>query len=269
MCVCVCHAVGAAATTAPVRETDFPHWAAEAGGDEGSPAEGAAGAAGLHNAAFRSVRTYVHMHREREKSKHLIRNKTPNKSFLSDSDSNSDCLLVSHSIWIFPPLQASPFLTEWCLQEQTPRRWPLDTPELQMACVSVFYCSRLNVQILFWFVLTQNSSVTVSDPSSQPDGIAPAPTGPPSSSHSWTGQKTIHKHVHMSVLFQCKLETSGMFARNSTLYLFSSYILILKDSQRGRHSWYVFVQQFSSSHLCELFVLWCQSWEICRLNSAH
>lgn len=48
------HAVRAAAATAADGKTDFPHRAAEAGGDEGSPAEGAAGAAGLHNAAFRS-----------------------------------------------------------------------------------------------------------------------------------------------------------------------------------------------------------------------
>lgn len=54
LCVCVYHAAGAAAAAAPVRETDLPHGAAETGRDEGSPAEGAAGTAGIHSAAFRS-----------------------------------------------------------------------------------------------------------------------------------------------------------------------------------------------------------------------
>lgn len=44
-------AAGAAAAAASDRETDVPHGAAEAGGDEGSPAEGAAG---IHSAAHRS-----------------------------------------------------------------------------------------------------------------------------------------------------------------------------------------------------------------------
>lgn len=44
-------AAGAAAAAASDGETDVPHGAAEAGRDEGSPAEGAAG---IHSAAHRS-----------------------------------------------------------------------------------------------------------------------------------------------------------------------------------------------------------------------
>lgn len=45
------HAAGAAAAAASDGETDVPHGAAEAGGVEGPPAEGAAG---IHSAAHRS-----------------------------------------------------------------------------------------------------------------------------------------------------------------------------------------------------------------------
>lgn len=63
--MCVHDAAGAAAAAAPVRETDFPHRAAETGRDEGSPAEGAAGAGGaaraarIHSAAVRSDHTHT------------------------------------------------------------------------------------------------------------------------------------------------------------------------------------------------------------------
>lgn len=50
----LCVIVGAAAAATAGREADISHGAAEAGRDEGSPAEGAAGPAGLHHAAFRS-----------------------------------------------------------------------------------------------------------------------------------------------------------------------------------------------------------------------
>lgn len=52
----LCVVVGAAAAATVGREADISHGAAEAGRDEGSPAEGAAG---LHHAAFRSGRFFI------------------------------------------------------------------------------------------------------------------------------------------------------------------------------------------------------------------
>lgn len=48
------------------------------------------------------------------------------------------------------------------------------------------------VLVTLWWHLT--FSVIVSDPSSQPDGIAPAQSVPPAPSHSWTNQKKQHTH---------------------------------------------------------------------------
>lgn len=53
-------AAGATEAAAPDRKTHIPHGAAEAGGDEGPPAKGAAGPARISHAALRSARLQEH-----------------------------------------------------------------------------------------------------------------------------------------------------------------------------------------------------------------
>ncbi|CAF95547.1 unnamed protein product, partial [Tetraodon nigroviridis] len=50
---------GAAAAAAPDRKTHIPHGAAETGRDEGPPAKGAAGPAGIHTPTLRSDGTHT------------------------------------------------------------------------------------------------------------------------------------------------------------------------------------------------------------------
>lgn len=75
VCLFVRHAARAAAAAAPDRETDVPHGAAETGRDEGSPAKGAARAAGIHSAAFRSdhERTHQNSNTLQKMTHHQIR----------------------------------------------------------------------------------------------------------------------------------------------------------------------------------------------------
>lgn len=54
------HVARAAATAAPDRKTHIPHGAAETGRDEGPPAKGAAGAAGIYTATVRSDNNTQH-----------------------------------------------------------------------------------------------------------------------------------------------------------------------------------------------------------------
>lgn len=60
VCVVVHRAAGAAAAAAPDRKTHIPHGAAETGRDEGPPAKGAAGPAGVHTPTLRSDGTHTH-----------------------------------------------------------------------------------------------------------------------------------------------------------------------------------------------------------------
>lgn len=141
-CVYFVTAAGAAAAAATVWEADVPHWAAEAGRDESAPAEGAAGAARIHNAAFRSGHTHTHPSKRNDTPHISLGTLTP---FLECSKPHSHVVsLRSSHLWdyryfhapFFRPVHAQPDDARW-------RKCPADGP-------STPWSSQWDVWVLFY-----------------------------------------------------------------------------------------------------------------------